>query len=159
MTVWHRARKEGTFWKVSSHRRHFWPQVMDIAKKHLILAIIIGLLLSGIPVITLCSSYCASSDRDFDTAMDGSCPFAFHSFVQINLLLSALFVLPFAGFFIVRERQFIPPGVYWPLFRPPRFSHWIKTPNTSHLKNLMLSQTAWNFHKLPYFYIFRFWCI
>jgi hypothetical protein len=115
---------------------------MNTVKKHLILVIIIGLLFSGIPVITLCSSYCASSDRNFDSAMDGSCPFVFHSFVQICIVLSALLVLPFAGFFIVRERQFIPPGVYWPLFRPPRFSNWIKTPNTTHLKNLMLSQTA-----------------
>ena len=96
---------------------------MNSAKKHLILVIIIGLLSSGIPAITLCSSYCTSSDRDFDSAMDGSCPFVFYSFVQIDLLLSALFVLPFAGFFIVRERQFIPPGVYWLLFRPPRVSH------------------------------------
>ena len=96
---------------------------MKITKKHLILFIIIGILVSGIPVITMCSSYCASSDPGLDSAMDGSCPFSFHSFVQVAIVLSALFVLPLAGFFIFRDRQFVKPGVYWPLFRPPRFSH------------------------------------
>jgi hypothetical protein len=94
---------------------------MKITKKHLILLIILGILVSGIPVITLCSSYCVASDLDLDSAMDGSCPFAYHSFDQVAMVLSALFVLPLAGFFLVRDRQFIPPGVYWPLFRPPRF--------------------------------------
>jgi len=96
---------------------------MKISKKHLILFIITGILLYGVPVITLCSSYCVSSEIDLDSAMDGSCPFSLHAFVQMAFVLSALFVLPLAGFLIFRERQFVPPGVYWPLFRPPRFSH------------------------------------
>jgi hypothetical protein len=96
---------------------------MNITKKHLILFIIIGILVSGIPVITMCSSYCVSSDPDLDSAMEGSCPFSDHSFVQIAIVLSALFVLPLAGLFLIRDRQFIPPGVYLPLFKPPRFSH------------------------------------
>ncbi len=111
-----------TFEKVSKHCRHNGPQFMNITKKHLILIIIVGILGSGIPVITLCSSYCVSSDLDLDSPMHGSCPFADHSFVQIAMVLSALFVLPLAGLFLVSDRQFIPPGVYWPLFRPPRFS-------------------------------------
>ena len=96
---------------------------MNITKKHLILFIIIGILVSGIPVITLCSSYCVSSDLDLDSPRDGSCPFLYHSLVQIAIVLSALFVLPLAGLFLVRDRQFIPSGVYLPLFKPPRFSH------------------------------------
>jgi hypothetical protein len=96
---------------------------MNLTKKNLILLVIIGILMSGIPVITMCSSYCVSNDPDLDSPMDGSCPFSFHSFVQIAIGLSALFVLPLVGLFLVRDRQFIPPGVYWPFFRPPRFSH------------------------------------
>jgi hypothetical protein len=114
--------EEKTFEKVSKHCRHNGPQFMNLIKKNLILFIIIGILGSGIPVITLCSSYCVSSNLDLDSPMDGSCPFADHSFVQIAIVLSALFVLPLAGLFLVRDRQFIPPGVYWPLFKPPRFS-------------------------------------
>jgi hypothetical protein len=113
--------QKGRFEMVLKRCRHNRPQFMKITKKHLILLIIIGILVSGIPVVTLCSSYCVSSDLDLDSAMDGSCPFAYHSFVQVAMVLSALFVLPLAGFFLVRDRQFIPPGVYWPLFRPPRF--------------------------------------
>ena len=98
---------------------------MNLNRKNLTLLIIISILVSCLPVITLCSSYCVSSDLDlgFDSSVDGSCPFAYHSFVQVAMVLSALFVLPLAGFFLVGDWQFIPPGVYWPLFRPPRFSH------------------------------------
>ncbi len=94
---------------------------MNLTKKNLILFIIIGILVSGIPVIPWCASYCVSSD--LDSPVDGSCPFSYHSFVQIAIVLSALFVLPLAGLFLVRARQFIPPGVYLPLFKPPRFFH------------------------------------
>jgi len=96
---------------------------MNLNRKNLILPIIIGLLVPGIPVITMCASYCVSTDPDLDSPMHGSCPFAFHLFVQIAIVLSALFVLPLAGLIFVRDRQFIPAGVYWPLFKPPRFSH------------------------------------
>ena len=94
-----------------------------LSKKNLILLVIIGILVSGIPAVTLCSSYCVSNALDLDSPMDGSCPFSDHSFVQIVIVMSALFVLPLAGLFLVRDRQFIPPGVYLPLFKPPRFSH------------------------------------
>jgi hypothetical protein len=96
---------------------------MNITKKHLVLFVIIGILMSGIPGITLCSSYCVSNNPDLDSPMGESCPFTFHSFVQVIIVLSALFVLPLAGFFLARDRQFIPPEAYWPLFRPPRFSY------------------------------------
>ena len=96
---------------------------MNLTRKNLTLFIITDILVSGIPVIAMCSSYCVSSDLELDSAMDGSCPFAFHSFVQIAIGLSALFVLPLAGLFLARDRQFIPPGIYGPLFRPHRFSH------------------------------------
>jgi hypothetical protein len=96
---------------------------MNLTRKNLILFIIIGILVSGIPVIILCSSYCVSSDLDLYTPVDGRCPFSYDSFVKIAIGLSALFVLPLAGLFLVRDRQFIPSGVYWPLFKPPRFSH------------------------------------
>jgi len=96
---------------------------MDCIRKNLLLLIIVGILVFGIPVYTLCSFYCVSSEFDVDYPMDGSCPFAYHSFVQVAIVLSALFVLPLAGVFLVGDRQFIAPGVYGPLFRPPRFSN------------------------------------
>ena len=115
--------KGEAFEKVSKQCRHNGPQYMNLTKKNLIPLVIIGIFVSGIPVITLCSFYCVSSDLDLDSPMDGSCPFSYHSFVQIAIGLSAFFVLPFAGLFLVRDRQFIPPGAYLPLFKPPRFSH------------------------------------
>ena len=96
---------------------------MKLDKKHLILLIIVGMVVSSIPAITLCSSYCVSSDLDIDPPVDGSCPFSFHSFAQIVFMLSVFGVLPFAGLFSVRIRHFIPSEVYWPLLKPPRFSY------------------------------------
>jgi hypothetical protein len=115
--------KMGRFEKVSKHCRHNGPQFMILTKKNLSLLVIIGILVSGIPVSTLCSSYCVSNNLDLDSPMDGSCPFSYHSFFQIAIVLSAFFVLPLAGLFLVRDRQLLPPGVYLPLFKPPRFSH------------------------------------
>jgi hypothetical protein len=96
---------------------------MNITKKHITLLVIIGILISGIPAITLCSSYCVSSNLEMGSSMDGSCPLSFHSFAQIVFVLSVFEILPLAGLFSVRERQFIPSGVYWPLLKPPRYSH------------------------------------
>ena len=122
-----------------------WIHYMNLTRKNHILLIIIGILVSGIPLITLCSSYCGSSDFEFYFDVGGSCPFSYDLFVKIAIVLSALFVLPLAGFFIAEDRQFIPPGVYWPLFKPPRFSHWENTTHSIHLIKLNLSQAAWKF--------------
>jgi hypothetical protein len=67
---------------------------MNPIRKNLILLIILGILVSGLPVIALCSSYCFSGALGVDSPVDGSCPFSFHSFAQIVNVLSALFVLP-----------------------------------------------------------------
>ena len=80
---------------------------MDITRKKFFLIVICGILLYGLPVITLCPSYCTSSHPNFDSSPDGSCPFAFHSFVQIAVFLSALFILSPAGFFLVMPSLFI----------------------------------------------------
>jgi hypothetical protein len=95
---------------------------MDITKKNISLIIMVGFLLYGLPVVTLCSSYCVSKHLDLDSTVDGSCPFTYHSFVQIAIVLSILFISPLAaGFLLSGDRQFIPHGAFWPLFRPPRF--------------------------------------
>jgi hypothetical protein len=110
------------FEKVSKHGRHNRPQAMNITKKNIIILVTAGILLSGIPIITTCSTYCVSSDSVLDSPMDGSCPFSYDSFFPIAFVLSAPFVLALASLFLVRERQILTPGVYLPLFKPPRFS-------------------------------------
>jgi len=96
---------------------------MNLARKNHILLIIIGILVSGIPAIAFCTSYCGSSDIALYPAVNGNCPFSYDAFVKIVIVLSALFILPLAGLLIAGDRQFIPPGAYWPLYRPPRFCH------------------------------------
>jgi hypothetical protein len=95
---------------------------MHITRKNISLIIIVGILLYGLPSVTLCASYCGSRNLDPGSPVAGSCPISLHLFAQIAIALPALFVLSPAGFLLVRGRQFIPHGVYWPLLRPPRFS-------------------------------------
>jgi len=114
--------KNGRSENTSKHGRHNGPSFMNITKKYLLFFIIIGILASGIPVISMCSSNCIASDLKFHPSVDGSCLFSFHSFVHMIIVLSALLALPFAGRFLVRDIQFTSPDVYWPLFKPPRFS-------------------------------------
>lgn len=96
---------------------------MNLARKNQILLFIIGILVSGLPAIAFCTSYCGSSDIALYPAVDGNCPFSYDAFVKIVIVLSALFILPLAGLLIAGHRQFIPPGAYWPPYRPPRFCH------------------------------------
>jgi len=96
---------------------------MDIAQTNISLIVILGILLYGLPVVTLCSFSCASSNHGLDSPIEKICPLVYHSFIQISVVLSALFVLFPVGFFTASGRQFIPSGVYCPLFRPPRLSH------------------------------------
>jgi hypothetical protein len=96
---------------------------MNLSRKNLILLIIIGILVSGIPVITLYSSYCSTAAADIDSAMNGNCPFSVDSFVTIAMVSFATFVLPRAGLSLVGQQQFIARGAYWPLLKPPRIAH------------------------------------
>jgi hypothetical protein len=94
---------------------------MKPPRKNHITFLFIGLIVTGIPAIAFCTSYCATGDLDIYSALDESCPFSYDSFVRFTIVLSALFVLPFAGLFIASDKPFIPAGVCWLMFKPPRF--------------------------------------
>ena len=96
---------------------------MTITRKHVIMFLLIGLLVSGIPAITTCSSSCVSSGQDLDVSTGGSCPFTLQIFAQSVFMLFPLFVLPLAGFLLTGEQIFIASDFYRLLFRPPRLSH------------------------------------
>lgn len=95
---------------------------MKSTHKNLALLIVLGIMAYGIPVVAMCSSNCAAGNPDLDSSMDESCPFSYDLFFPIAIMLSAPFVLAIAALFLVREGQFLPPGVYLPPFKPPRFS-------------------------------------
>jgi hypothetical protein len=92
---------------------------MNRPRKNFILLIIIGILVSGIPAIALCSSYCISSA--LGSPQDANCSSSTHSFDQLAILLWALILLPFAGLFPGKDSQLMPPGISLPLFNPPDF--------------------------------------
>lgn len=95
---------------------------MKSINKNLALFIALGIMAYGIPVMAMCSSNCAVGNPDVDHTKDGNCSFLYHPYFQVGVLLPVLFVSLVAGLFFVRDRLFLPPGVYLPLFRPPRFS-------------------------------------
>jgi len=97
-------------------------QQMSNTKKYITLLIIIGILVLGLPLSTICSSYCAYTHIDLDSTASGSCPVTSHLFFQISGSWSAFYLLPPSGLFLVRDSRIMSPGFYWPLFKPPRFS-------------------------------------
>jgi hypothetical protein len=80
-----------------------------------------GVLAYGIPTVAVCSSHCIPTNPDLDFPKEVSCAFPYHSFVQIGIELSALFILSIAGFYLVENRLIIPNGFFLSLFKPPRF--------------------------------------
>ncbi len=116
LTLYHNVVNEGV---LSLHR---WKNYMRSIHKNLAIFIALGIMAYGFPVMAICSSNCAAGNPDPDSTMDGNCPFLYHPYFQMVILLSALSALPFAGHFFGSGRLFLPPGVYLPLFRPPRFS-------------------------------------
>ena len=116
-------------------------QYMNLNRKNIPL-FIISILGSGILITTLCSPYCVSSAYNLDTAMGESCLSSYYSFINITIVLSALFILWLAGLFVARQRQIISLGFYWPLFKPPRFSHWTGIILPAHLMRLNFPQQA-----------------
>jgi hypothetical protein len=93
---------------------------MKFTQKNLIIFIILGMVASGIPAITLCSSHCVVSNASLDIPPDGPCSFSAHAFVQMGIEESSFAVTPLLGFFQITSAVFIPPGHFLSIFKPPR---------------------------------------
>ncbi len=95
---------------------------MSIAKKNISLIILVGLLFYALAVIMIavCAFNCSANAIGFDLLKDANCALSHQSFVPNAMELSVLFVLPFAGIFVFKGRQFLPAGMLFSLFRPPR---------------------------------------
>jgi hypothetical protein len=106
--------------KIVQYQRN-GPQQMNLAQKNIILFVILTILASGIPALTLCSTHCVTSHPGLDFHKEVKCPFSQHSFFQSGTALSIFYIIPLVGFFLVMNRRFIPAGFFPIPFRPPRF--------------------------------------
>jgi hypothetical protein len=93
---------------------------MKLNHKNLILLIIISIMTYGMPVIALCSSHCVPGNPDIDSPKDASCSISNHSFAQLGIEMSILFILPLVSLLVVISKLRIPTGFLLSLFRPPR---------------------------------------
>jgi len=98
---------------------------MNFKSNNLILPILIGILASGIPAMTLCSSHYGAGYAGLDFPEDALCSLSAHSFVQVADELSVIGVIPLFGILLFRRRFFIPAGFMVTIFKPPRFSQLI----------------------------------
>ena len=94
---------------------------MNLAQKNIILFVILGILVSGIPALTLCSTHCVTSNPSPDFHKELKCSLSNHSFFQHSIALAIFYTIPLVGFFLVMNRLFIPAGFFPTPFRPPRF--------------------------------------
>jgi hypothetical protein len=84
--------------------------------------------LMGVPtviivMIALCSSLCPLDNPGVDLIQHSTCGLTSHSFVSIEIGLSALFILPLIGTFLNKKILLIPSGFFSSPFKPPRFFH------------------------------------
>ncbi len=99
------------------------PQQMNLAQKNIILFVILVILASGIPALTLCSTHCVTSNPGPDFHKEVKCSLSNHSFFQYGIEQSIFYITLLLGFFLVTSKLFIPAGYLSTLFKPPRFSY------------------------------------
>jgi hypothetical protein len=93
---------------------------MNFTRKKFILLTLMGIVVFSAMYIPLCSPLCPTNHHRIDFSQSASCAFSSHSFVQIGIGLSVLFILTFSGFALGSGIPFIPEGFYLALFKPPR---------------------------------------
>ena len=93
---------------------------MSALQKNLILVMVIGILASGIPAMTLCSTHCVASNAHLDVSDTAHCFGAFHGFVQVGVERSSLNLVPLVNFFHDTTEIVIPKGFLLSIFKPPR---------------------------------------
>lgn len=94
---------------------------MGFTRKKLFAFILVGSLTFGIPFITVCFSLCPTVDLGSDFSHIDNCTFSSHSYVQIGIGQSTLFIPPHLGLFLIIGRYNIPEGFSLLPFKPPRF--------------------------------------
>jgi hypothetical protein len=93
---------------------------MNLTKKKSLLFLLLGSVVLSILFTAVCAPLCHSSHHGSDFSQGANCTFSSHSFVQIGAGLSALFMLPFMGLFLVFGVPYIPKGFFLFPYRPPR---------------------------------------
>ncbi len=99
------------------------PQQMNLAQKNIILFVILGILASEIPALTLCSTHCVTNNPGPDFHKELKCSLSNHSFFQYGIELSIFYITLLLGFFLVTSILSLPTGYLSTLFKPPRFSY------------------------------------
>jgi hypothetical protein len=107
---------------VHYHYQNNRPQQMNLAQKNIILFVILAILASGIPALTLCSTHCVTNNPSPDFHKEVKCSLSNHSFFQYGIELSIFYLTPLLDFFLVTSILSLPTGYLSTLFRPPRFS-------------------------------------
>ena len=82
---------------------------------------LMGALVFLVSAIALCSALCPVDNPGLDLIQHSACGLTSHSFVSIEIGLSALFILPLIGAFFNKKMLSIPTGFFSSPFKPPRF--------------------------------------
>ncbi len=94
---------------------------MDGTGKRLFWILLMGMIAFSVLFTPVCSTLCSANPHNTDFSHGANCTILSHSFVQIGIGLSAIFILLLMGFFLVRSSYFVPAGFFSSPFRPPRF--------------------------------------
>ncbi len=94
---------------------------MDFSGKKLFLIFLMGMMAFSVLFTPVCSTLCFTGPDVTDISHRANCPILSHSFVQIGIGLSAIFMLPLIGLLFLISSNSISAGFFLSPFRPPRF--------------------------------------
>ena len=94
---------------------------MDLTRKKCFVFFLMGIMAFSVLFVPVCSTLCSAGSNVADVSHGASCTFLSHSFTQFGIGLSAIFILPLMGLFLLISSYYIPAGFLLPLFKPPRF--------------------------------------
>jgi hypothetical protein len=93
---------------------------MGFKRKKFFAYALAGILALGIPLITVCLSLCPTVDAGSDFSRMTKCTFSSHSYVQIGIGHSTLFIISLMGLLLIMGTHILPEGFFLSPYRPPR---------------------------------------
>jgi hypothetical protein len=94
---------------------------MDGTGKRLFWILLMGIMAFSVLFVPVCSTLCSADPHNTDFSHGANCTILSHSFVQIGIGLSTIFILPLMGLLFLINSYFIPAGFLLSPFKPPRF--------------------------------------
>ena len=94
---------------------------MNLRQKNFALFLMMGIIVTGLPVVAACSLHCAAGGPDVSMPPSFYCTLLSHSFVQSEVFILVFYIALLMDFYLIGKSLILPAGFAAILFKPPRF--------------------------------------